>query len=124
MPLKNEDQLKNVIHSSSNQSIKELKLKTNSALDKSTYKVYKIDFTINETCEATKESNTNSYRLHEELMLRNIATNDFLSFKTDTLINNRALGIPNQLASKQINFSDYIPMLTTKNYLKAKLFFK
>jgi hypothetical protein len=124
LPLKNEDELKEAIRTGSAQSVKELKLSISREIEKSTHKIYKIDFIIYEICAAGKENAVHSFRLEEELVLKNIHTGDLLSFKSDTLINNQALSVNRQLAPRQIKFTDYIPVLTNKNYLKAKLFIK
>ncbi len=123
LPLENETGLKSSVQSYTANAIKKQKFKTNPSLDRSTYRISKIEMIITETCQAAKpDGNPPSLKLQQKLSLENTVTKQLYSFETDTIINNQKLN-PGQLAVKKVDYQAYFQPLTDRNFKKAKAFF-
>lgn len=122
-PLQNEDALKAALQDHSTTAIKRLKLRSTGKEEKSTFRIMKIELTLNETCQGKADNNLPPLRLHEKLILQHTKTMALYSFETDTLINNRQLS-PGQLSVPKAGFESYLLPVTQVTWQKAKDFFR
>ncbi len=119
--LKEDSAFKNSIEAESNKTIKQLKIKSEAEIEKSSYYINKTEFIITERCGAKTKDGNPFLGLQENIYLENIKTKEILTFHADTIvIQNQTLNAPKTIVPAKLNLTPYIGPLTNKIYLQIK----
>lgn len=123
--LKEDSVFKKAIDLESDKALKVLKIKNETKLEKSNYKISKTEFIITERCSAKTNDGNPFIGLQENIYLENTKTNETLTFHADTIVvQGQSLSSPKTIVPKKLDLIQYIKPLTNKNYSQIKKYLK